>query len=123
MSVSTGTTVSGYCPHCSWVGRVGQQDKLVFHTSPWCPRMFPTAWIDSNATHRDEDGHDCPWTITEHVSRPVAVGELVLLVDTGDGEEFPFATWGRVTEVGRRIVKFEAVAEDNRYLYVEGCRG
>jgi hypothetical protein len=33
------------------------------------------------------------------VSRPVQVGELVIMVDYGEGEENPFCGWGRVREV------------------------
>lgn len=84
------TTVSGHCTRCTW------GDRFVFHDTPWCPREFATGWIDTNEGDRQDDGRFVRFT---KPSRPVAEGELILLIDTGDGEDRPFATWGRVVYV------------------------
>lgn len=113
--------LTGYCTNCSFPDSPPSARRYVFHPSPWCPKFPAVAIIDSNSDHWIDDGgmgHYEPWTLARHISRPVEVGELVLLVDLNDGPDRPFATWGRVKE-GGRIVTFDKVAENNRYLYVD----
>lgn len=85
-------------------------------------KFFATADIDFNSTYRDSDDMCVSWTLPKYVSRVVDMGELVLLVDTQDGEEAPFVTWGRVVGV-REIVRFRHVGGatvSSGYLYVQG---
>lgn len=90
--------------------------------------MYPTAWIDSNEWG-NVGPHDGPWrpddiyVLRRHVSiGHLDVGDPVLLVDTGDGEDKPFATWGSVIEqtsddlfVLRRVGD---TPHDNGFVYV-----
>lgn len=97
-------TVTGQCPKCSW------GDRLVVHTTPWCPKFFATAWVDTNSP--------APYFIpTWSLSRPVAEGEIVFLFDTGDGEGHPFGTWGRVTRQDEKGNSYVETIGD-RWCYV-----
>jgi hypothetical protein len=82
--------VTGGCPMCSRSRR-----GPVFHMGK-CPFTFPVGHMDTNSL----DSRDS--TIFCTVAEPVEVGDLVLLVDTGDGDDSPFATWGRVLQVHDR---------------------
>ena len=61
------------------------------------------AHIDTNASHHEPDGTVLYWACDWQMSRPVDVGEIVFMFDTGDGEEAPFGSWARVIRVGRTI--------------------
>lgn len=107
--------VSGHCVMCSWPR---DRKGYVFHPGP-CPRVLPQALIDTNA---DRNGQS--WTVEEHITRPVEVGELVLLIDYGDGPESPFLTFGRVVGQKGTIVYFDHVgrrgvsSRSETWLYV-----
>lgn len=105
-------TLQGQCEHCSWP-KIG---RYVIHATPWCPRFPAIATVDWNAGRKHDESHDEIYCAAAHVSRPVEVGEYVLLLC-----EDEFVTWGKVISIDR-VVRFRTAAEvgpDNGFCYKE----
>lgn len=80
-----GLLVTGYCRNCTI------RENYVFHDVPWCPHI-PAVIVDVDTNCSRPFFPAAP-------SRPVVIGELVLIVDYGDGEDSPFVTWAHVVRV------------------------
>ncbi len=102
---------SGHCPNCSWP----EHNRYVVHAVSWCPRIYASAWVDTNGMHSDGT------IFFSKPSRPIEVGELIWLYDTGDGEDAPFATWARVERVQGR--GYLAAVVGDRWCYAERGNG
>ncbi len=114
-------TISSHCSHCSLVGYPGVKDRYVVHPEGWCPRFYASVHVDTNCGESDAEGGFIYYTSARHASRPVEVGELVWMFDTGDGVDAPFASWARVTAANGRSIDLKPVgnARSNGFCYVD----
>lgn len=107
--MSNAIEVTGHCAMCTY------GDKPVFHGTPWCPDIPAVACVDWNAAREGADGQ--LRFRTSHTTRPVEIGEAVLLLCDGD-----MVAWGRAEQVGRmfQFILASETPNDGGNAYLTG---